>query len=368
MAASTKKRSKGQIRVKSSNKSQTARTRPTHESETDDGNASDASALTPLPEEITPPEDDVPPSNEPTTSSDSVESQPATHSNVTPAISTDANGTEHASHAPDSTMNEENGDTNGFSSHQLIQNQTSYQNFLREFLLSPTSEQPSATTATPDENIIIAASLFTPIGSRLTYYSNPANWSLFRPKERNPTQILIEDDIVQTLYLNTSYANKRSVMLLEDPRYFQAQIKKMFLTAPDSKHADYHHIQLQLALLDRFVWSRLPMNTNIHRLPSRAKPSNLPESVQSLFKSCREWQSTLATAASNFLVYEDVSNDTKVTEKTKLQGPDNAVISLGTRLAQSKNGVAVNHIEQNFIAAAIALRGVAEVNTYNSIS
>lgn len=251
------------------------------------------------------------------------------------------------------------------TSRDLTLTQSSYTHFLGEFSLSPTSSLSQSSASTNDDQIFIAASLLTPIGSRLTYYSNPLNWSLFRPESEKPSQILTENDIVQSLYLNASYANKRSILLLEDSRYIQNQVKKMFAIKPDSKMADYAHVLLQVAVLDRFVWSSLPLQTtDILRHASNSHSCDLPDHALSLIGHCKNWQKTLATAAANFLVHENPEKEPATLQTSNSQQCDAAVASLGMRLAVSKNDTLVNHVEQNFISAAIALRSLAEVN-YN---
>lgn len=266
---------------------------------------------------------------------------------------------DHVSNGPESTSS-----AGGAVSIKLAQGPSSYHDFLGEFSLFPTSaEQASATTPAD-----IAVSLFTPIGSRLTYYSNPLNWNLFRPESVCPARISTEPDIVQTLYLNSSYANKRSVMLLEDPKYMKTQGKKMF---SHSKRADYGHILLQVALLDRLVWCSLPRKTSsIRQNPDRPKKEDLPENenARSLLASCREWRSLLAKAATNCLTYDKLQSepDAELARTATSLDPDEAVVSLGMRLAEAKNDAVVNIIEQNFISAAIALRALAEVSTFFS--
>lgn len=255
----------------------------------------------------------------------------------------------------------QNVSTDSVVRHNLSLGQSTYTDFLGDFSLLPTSTASPSATTTDDDQVFIAASLLTPIGSRLTYHSNPLSWSLFRPHSDKPSRILTEAHILQSLYLNASYANKRSVLLLEDPRYIEAQVKKMFITKPDSKLADYAHILLQVAVLDRFAWASLPLQTtDIHRHASESIASKLPENALSLIESCEEWQKVLATAAANFLVHEKPDKDS-VPVNSSAQQSDVAVVSLGTRLAVSKNDTLVNHIEQNFISAAIALRALAEV-------
>lgn len=239
---------------------------------------------------------------------------------------------------------------------------SSYTDFLGEFSLLPASSWSPSTASKKDDQIFIAASLLMPIGSCLTYYSNPHNWSLFCPDSGKPSQISTEIDIIQSLYLNTSYANKCSILLLEDPKYISAQVKKMFMIKPDPKLANYAHILFQVAVLDCFAWSILPLQTtDIHRLASVSKPTDLPEHALSLISSCQNWQKTLVTAAQHFLVHETAETESANLQSSNSQQPDGAVESLGFRLMVSKNNTVVNHIEQNFISAAIALRGLAEV-------
>ena len=282
--------------------------------------------------------------------------------NATAGIDTCSNQIEslsgdHALNGPESSSS-----AGGDVSIKLAQGPSSYRDFLGKFSLSPTStEQASATT--PAE---IAVSLFTPIGSRLTYYSNPLSWNLFRPDSVSPTRISTEPDVVQTLYLNSSYANKRSVMLLEDPKYIKTQGKKMFSHTPDPKRADFAHVLLQVVVLDRLVWCSLPRKTSsIRRNPDRPKKEDLPENARSLLTSCQDWRSLLAQAATQCLTYDKLQNepDPEIARTATSLDPDDAIVSLSMRLAQSKNDVIVNHIEQNFIAAAIALRALAEVST-----
>lgn len=264
--------------------------------------------------------------------------------------------------APISSPLTNDASVNNVGSHDLPLTQASYTDFLGELSLLPTSSLSPSAATTNDDQVFIAVSLLTPIGSRLTYYSNPLNWSLFRPHPDKPSQITSEADIIQSLYLNASYANKRSVLLLEDPRYIKAQVKKMFLTKPDSKQPDYAHVQLQVAVLDRFVWSNLPFQTtDIHRLAAASKSSNVPEHVLPLISSCQEWQKTLSTAATNFLVHETTENDSTRPSPSNDQQADGAVVTLGTRLGVSKNDSLVSHVEQNLISAAIGLRALAEV-------
>lgn len=135
----------------------------------------------------------------------------------------------------------------------------------------------------------------------------------------------------------------------------------MFLINPNSKIPDYAHVQLQVALLDHFVWSSLPLQTtDIHRQASGSIARDLPEHALSLIESCHNWQKTLATAAANFLVHEKPDKDSGLVNSATHQ-TDGTVVSLGMRLAVSKNDTLINHIEQNFVSAAIALRALAEV-------
>ena len=124
---------------------------------------------------------------------------------------------------------------------------------------------------------------------------------------------------------------------------------------------------MQVTLLDCFVWSSLPFQTaDICCHASKTKPVNIPEHAQSLITSCQEWQKTLATAAAHFLVYETAEMESELLTSTCLNGLDGAVISLGIHLTVSKNDTLINHIEQNFISAAIALCALAEVSLHTS--
>ena len=153
--------------------------------------------------------------------------------------------------------------------------QSAYRNFLNGFSLSPassSSQAASSSSMTTTEDDLIAVSLFTPLGSRLTYFSDPHRWNLFRPDSVATTRISTESDIVKILYLNSSYANKRSLMLLEDPKYLKTHGRRMFLPEPDTNRAEYSHILLQVALLDRAVWCSLPRTTpNVRCNPDRPK-------------------------------------------------------------------------------------------------
>ena len=152
-------------------------------------------------------------------------------------------------------------------------------------------------------------------------------------------------------------------MLLEDPKHIKTQGLKMFVATPDPKRPEFSHLLMQVALLDRLVWCCLPWEvSNIRRNTAHPKKDGPPENAQSLITACQDWQSTLAHAAIHILTYEKAENDPELVKTTTSLGPDSAVNSLGLRLAQSKNGVLVNHIEQNFISAAIALRALVEVN------
>ena len=140
----------------------------------------------------------------------------------------------------------------------------------------------------------------------------------------------------------------------------------MFSHKPDSKRADYGHVLMQVVLLDRFVWCSLPRKTsNIRRNSDCPEKEDLPENARSLLTSCWDWRSLLAQAATHCLMYDRLRNepDPELARTVTSLDPDEAVVSLGMRLAQSKNDVVVNNIEQNFIAAAIALRALAEVST-----
>ena len=248
--------------------------------------------------------------------------------------------------------------------------QSAYRKFLGGFSLSPassSSQTTSTTTMTTTEDDLIAVSLFTPLGSRLPYFSDPHRWNIFRPDSVPTTRISSESDIVKTLYLNASYANKRSVLLLEDPKYRATHGRRMFLPDPDTNRADYSHILLQVALLDRAVWCSLPSTTSDVRCnPDRPKRGAvIPEHAHALLTACRDWQPHLARAATQFLTHENLSKnpDPELASTTTSLDPDGAVASLGLRLAQSQNSTVVNHIEQNFIAAAIGLRALVEVST-----
>lgn len=287
---------------------------------------------------------------------------PAEHTSNTPQTESkpieDSNGNLQTQLLPPAMANDAT--ANDVSSRDLTLSQASYTDFLGELSLSPTSTQTPFAATNNNDQVFIAASLLTPIGSRLTYYSNPHNWSLFRPNSSRPLQIQTELHILQALYLNASYENKRSILLvLEDPKYIAAQVKKMFLTKPDSKIPNYAHVQLQVALLNHFAWSNLPIqSTQIHRLASASNSFDLPEHIRYLFTASQNWQKTLATAAANFLVHKkpEIGSGDQNSPSS-----DAAIVSLGMRLAVSKNDTLVNHIEQNFISAAIALRGLAEV-------
>lgn len=242
-----------------------------------------------------------------------------------------------------------------------------WQDFVGGFSLSPGADGPSSVTTNAGEGNVIAASLFTPMGSRITYFSNVLNWNRFQPDTNEFAGVTTEESIVQSLYLNASYANRRSVMLLEDPKRRTVQFKKMFSATPDPKQAEYSHVQLQVALLDRFVWCRLPLSTTHNRrLTSVGSIDDLPEHIQSLYNSCKQWQPTLASAAAHFLVHERIEADPAMIKAGDPADPSTAVESLGYRFAQSKNKVHVNHIEQNFIAAAIGLRALAEVRSWST--
>ena len=120
--------------------------------------------------------------------------------------------------------------------------QLAYRKFLGGLSLSPasgSSQTASSSTTTTTEDDLIAVSLFTPLGSRLPYFSDPHRWNIFRPDSVPTTRIESESDIVKTLYLNASYANKRSVLLLEDPKYRGTHGRRMFLPDPDTNRADY---------------------------------------------------------------------------------------------------------------------------------
>ena len=271
--------------------------------------------------------------------------------------------------ASDAGSNENSSDDRVVSTEVGQVTQSAYHEFLGGFSLSPTSgssQTASSSSTTTEDDHIFAVSLFTPIGSRLTYFSDPLHWNLFRPESVATTQISTESDIIKALYLNASFANKRSIMLLEDPKYLKTQGRKMFLPEPDLKRAEYTHTLLQLALLDRFVWCSLPRTTpNVRRNPDHPRKVDLlPEHARVLLESCRVWQSHLAQAATQFLTYDELSKnpDPKLARETTSLDPDGAVVSLAMRLAQSQNDVVVNHIEQNFIAAAIALRSLVEVS------
>ena len=248
--------------------------------------------------------------------------------------------------------------------------QSAYRKFLGGFSLSPassSSQTASSSTTTTTEDDLIAVSLFTPLGSRLPYFSDPHRWNIFRPDSVPTTRISSESDIVKTLYLNASYANKRSVLLLEDPKYRGTHGRRMFLPDPDTNRADYSHVLLQVALLDRAVWCSLPSTTsNVRCNPDRPKRGAvIPEHAHALLTACRDWQPHLARAATQFLTHENLSKnpDPELASTTTSLDPDGAVASLGLRLAQSQNSTVVNHIEQNFIAAAIGLRALVEVST-----
>ena len=119
---------------------------------------------------------------------------------------------------------------------------------------------------------------------------------------------------------------------------------------------------MQVAVLDRFVWSSLPLQTtDIHRHASITNPCAIPEHALSLISSCQKWQETIATAAANFLVHEK-EIESPQPNPSNCQQADGAVESLGLRLAVSKNDTLVNHVEQNLVSAAIALRALAEVS------
>ena len=288
---------------------------------------------------------------------------------------TKATESSEADSAPGGCASTESSSHDGVVSTEVAQPaELAYREFLGGFSLSPASSSQAASSSsssTTTEDEFLAMSLFTPIGSRMSYFSDPHRWNLFRPDADTTTRISTESDIVKAIFLSTSFASKRSLLMLEDPRSFKTQGKLMFLLQPHSKRADYAHIQLQTALLDRLVWCSLPRTTPSVRVNQGCskKRSALPEPAQELLAACQKWQGHLASAATQILTYDWLSKkpDANLEREITSLDPNSAIVSLGMRLSQSKNNVTVQTIEQNFIAAAIALRALVEVSASEAI-
>ena len=211
----------------------------------------------------------------------------------------------------------------------------------------------------------VAAFLFTPLGSSLCYNSNPLMWNKYQVTSPQILGSLDREKLVQSLYLNTTFACARAIQSLENPALVALQSRKMFTPIANKVQHEWLHVLMQGQSLDRCVWATEPWVLEDDFLANSAPDmESVPAGFRGFYCSCQEWHNVVAEASNHFTVHEDMVNEgnLKYTVEGRQDANDTAVTSLARRLAQGKNAEKITIIENNFTAAALGIRALVEVS------
>lgn len=210
------------------------------------------------------------------------------------------------------------------------------------------------------DGFVLAAYMFIPLGARANYYLSPAQWRRFRLEDVAIPDLSDAAHLVHCLFLNTYYCNARAMENLK----IATEAKNMF-NKEQYNNLTIHNV-LQTLVLDRFVFAQIELKQaepNIR--PNDHLSSSIDEMTggfKSLWKKITVWPELLWEAAQHIRSSENLKDHPRRKSKTF-----SVLSSLGERLAETKNASRVNHMEGNFIGAALGLLALGVVSQTNII-